>query len=304
MGTQVLGVGIGKWTSDAGGIAIFLTGLVLVGAASLAWATAGSATRFEHLMPSLDMKKLNFWSQMTLAFTGLELGAIMAGEMRNPERDIPRAAWISGVVICGFYVCATMAILALVPAERVDLITGVVQAGAAAGTVLGTGAIPLAVALLYLVAVAGTIASYLGGAARLPFVMGLDQFLPPAFARLHPRWGTPWVAILGQALFGTAALLAATSGETLKNGYQLLIDLTAATTLFPFLYLFATAWKNGFRASAFSGLTVTALALALAFVPPEGTAWSYELKLAGGCAMVVLAARMNFQYALSLRQKQ
>ena len=91
-------------------------------------------------------------------------------------------------------------------------------------------------------------------------------------------------------------------GESLRGGYQLLVDMTTVTTLFPFVYIFAAGWKCGWRVSAACGLSVTALALVVAFVPPEGASWLYEVKMIGGCAAVVVAARMNFQYALGQRK--
>jgi amino acid transporter len=136
----------------------------------------------------------------------------------------------------------------------------------------------------------------------LPFVIGLDEYLPPALARLHPRWGTPYLALLGEGAFCTFFLVVMTVGESLRAAYQLLVDLTTVTSMFPFLYLFAAGWKAGHRLSAICGLAVSGLAIALAFIPPEGAAWRYEAKLAGGCAAVVWAARMNFKYALSRRQ--
>jgi hypothetical protein len=79
------------------------------------------------------------------------------------------------------------------------------------------------------------------------------------------------------------------------------VDLTTITSLLPFLYLFAAGWKNGQRLGGACGFGVTALAVALAFIPPEGAGWTYEAKLLGGCAVSVWAARMNYKYALSRR---
>jgi hypothetical protein len=92
------------------------------------------------------------------------------------------------------------------------------------------------------------------------------------------------------------------AGESLRGGYQILVDLTTVTTLFPFVYIFAAGWKCGWRVSTACGLGVTALALVVAFIPPEGASWLYEVKMIGGCAAVVVAARMNFQYALRHRK--
>jgi amino acid transporter len=300
---NLVGVAVGKWTSDLGGIATAAVGALLIGAGWVAWLHGGPATTGSFL-PRLDWQKLNFWSQIALAFTGLELGAIMAEEIRHPERTIARAAWISGLVVAAFYIGGTLGLLALLPAEGVDVMSGLVQAGQAAGARLGWTGFPSMLAVLILAGAAGSFGSWLSGCARLPFVIGLDEYLPPSLARLHPRWGTPYLALLGEGAFCTFFLVAMTLGENLRAAYQLLVDLTTVTSMFPFLYLFAAGWKAGHRLSAVCGLGVSGLAIALAFIPPEGAAWRYEAKLAGGCAAVVWAARINFKYAVSRRQKK
>ncbi len=299
---NLLGAELGKWTSDMGGMATFLVGGLLMAAGWFAWRHGGSATPLHNFVPRMDWEKLNFWSQIALGFTGLELGAIMAGEIRDPSRTIPRAAWISGVGVCAFYVGGTLAVLALMSSGRVDIISGVMQAAQAAGTRLGWLGFPLLIALLILAASAGAFGSWLSGCARLPFVIGIDRYLPPAFAHLHPRWGTPHVALLSEAAFSSVAILMLTAGESLRGGYQLLVDLTTVTTLFPFVYIFAAGWKCGWHVSAACGLGVTTLALVVAFIPPEGASWFYEAKMIGGCAAMVAVARINFQYALRRRK--
>jgi amino acid transporter len=299
---NLLGAELGKWASDMGGIATILVGALLIAACWFAWMHGGSATPLHNLVPRLDWEKLNFWSQIALGLTGLELGAVMAGEIRDPERTIARAAWMSGLAICAFYVGGTLALLVLVPAGQVDIISGLMQAAQAAGARLGWPGFPLLIALLILATAVGAFGSWLSGCARLPFVIGIDRYLPPAFARLHPRWRTPYVALLAEAAFASVAIVIMMTGESLRGGYQILVDLTTVTTLFPFVYIFAAGWKSGWRVSAASGLGVTALALVVAFVPPEGASWLYEVKMIGGCAVVVAAARMNFQYALKRRK--
>ena len=106
---NLLGAELGKWTSDMGGIATILVGALLMAAGWFAWRHGGSATPLHNFVPRMDWGKLNFWSQIALGFTGLELGAIMAGEIRDPSRTIPRAAWISGLAVCAFYVGGTLA---------------------------------------------------------------------------------------------------------------------------------------------------------------------------------------------------
>lgn len=286
--TNIVGLQIGKWTGNLGGLATYFAGAVVVALGALVWARFGAATPIR-ILPEWNMDKLNFWSQIAFAFGGLELGAIMGGEIRDPARSVPRAAWISGAAIAAFYIAGTLGVLALLPPERVSIVTGLVDAAGAAGERLGFGWPQPALAFAICFGVMGQLGAWIAGSARLPFVIGIDHYLPPVFARLHPRWRTPHLSILILSAATTVFVMIMQAGENLRIGYQLLVDMTVITYFVPFLYLFGAAWKYGQRTSGAAGLAVTVIAVALSFVPPPdvSSVWVFELKLAGG--FVVLA---------------
>jgi glutamate:GABA antiporter len=293
--TNLVGLRVGKWTQNLGGLATYIAGLMIVGLGAAVWILHGPATPM-HIGTGWDWGRLNFWSQIAFAFGGLELGAIMGGEIRDPRRNVPRAAWISGLAIAGFYIAGTLAILAVLPAGQVNILSGLTQAGAAAASQLGLPLIAPLLALLITVGITGQLGAWLAGSARLPFAIGLDHYLPAAFATLHPRWKTPHVAILTQGVACTAFLLAMLVGEDLRIGYQLLVDMTVITYFIPFLYLFGAAARHGLRMTGAVGLLVTAAGIAFSLVPPEGvlSVWQFEAKLVGGCLLVVAAGRIAF----------
>ena len=78
-----------------------------------------------------NIDKLNFWSQLAMAMTGLELSPILSGEVRNPRRAIVRATWISAVLVVLFYVFSTSSILILLKLDQVSPVIGLAQAGRA-----------------------------------------------------------------------------------------------------------------------------------------------------------------------------
>jgi hypothetical protein len=85
-------------------------------------------------------------------------------------------------------------------------------------------------------------------------------------------------------------------GDTLKTGYQLLVDIAVITYFIPFTYLFLTAWKFGARLSAVSGLAVTTIAIAFSFIPPDGSSpLLFEVKLIGGTTLIIGVARYWFR---------
>jgi amino acid transporter len=280
---HLFGLNIGKWAGNIGGGATFISAILLVLVAAWIAYHHGSVTRF-NLIPAPSWGSLNTWSQIAFALVGLELGPILGGEIVNPRRDIPRAAWISAIGCAAFYVAGTAAVLVLVSAPDVNQVTGPAQAGLNGGLRLGWNAFSPAFALLIVFGIFGSLASWIAGNTRLPFVIGLDHYLPQAFAKLHPRWRTPYISILFQAAAAIVLLGATQAGETVAAAYQILVDMTVITTFLPYVYIFCAGWKFGQRVAAGFGLTISIAAIVLSTVPPpEVTSWQiFELKVIGG----------------------
>lgn len=287
---NLLGLGVSKWAANLGGSSMWIIGALLVVVGLIAALRYGSATRFD-LRPDPSFATVNYWSQVAFAFIGLELGAILGSEIHDPRRTVPLAAWLSAVACAAFYIAGTAAMLALLKPDQISPLAGLAQAGQAADQRLGLGWLRIGFAGLIAVGVSGQLVSYLAGNTRLPYVIGLDRYLPAAFARLHPRWRTPHVSILTQAALATAVLLAMQFGETTRGAYQTLVDAAVISSFLPFVYIFCAAIRFGQVVSGMLGGAVSLLAIALSLVPPPDVArwWSFELKLIGGAlAMGVL----------------
>ena len=293
--TNLVGLQVGKWTQNLGAIATCLAGTAIIVAGLTVYLRHGGATPI-HVMPEWNWSNLNFWSQIAFAFGGLELGSIMSGEIRDPGRTVRQAAWISCLAIGGFYILGTFSILALLPPERISVVTGLAQAGGAAAQHWGLPWLTPVLGSLIVVGIMGQFGAWIGGSARLAFSIGLDRYLPAAFGKLHPRWRTPHVALLTMGIASTVFLVLMQLGETLRTGYQLLVDMTVVSYFIPFVYLFAAAWKHGYRWSAVSGLLVSLAGIGFSFVPPEGTqsVWLFELKMLGSTAALTGTAWLFF----------
>jgi len=292
---NLIGLRFGKWPGLLGGVTSYLVaGLLCAFGLLVAW-RFGSATHF-YFLPQATWDNFNFWSQIALAMTGLELAPILGGEIHDPDRNIPRAAWISGFGCATFYMAGTAAMLALLPPDRISAMTGLAQAGEAIGMRFGAGWLSPCFAVLITVGVIGQLSTYIAGNTRLPYAIGLDHYLPAAFAKLHPRWHTPHVSIITQAFFSTLFLLLAELGENLRASYQILVDMVVIATLIPFVYIFASGFKFGRRISGLAGGAIAILAVVLSAVPPPGIAsvWLFELKVIGGTIVLAIAGRVIF----------
>lgn len=293
LGTNLIGMKVGKWTENAGGIATYLIAALLVTLAALVYFKRGAATPFD-LMPAPSWGTVNFWSQIAFALTGLELASMMGGEIRDPERTLPRAGWITAGAATVFYISGTAALLILLPPASISVLHGVAQGAAVAGRELGFAWAAPAVALLVLFTALGQFGGIGSGNSRLPFAVGADHLLPKAFARIHPRWGTPHVSILTLLAVCSFFLIAMQLGDTMVAAFQELVSMSVLCSFIPFFYMFLCSWKAGRRLSAFSGMAVTAVAIGFALIPPEdaGSPLLYEAKILGGTAALVILARV------------
>ena len=195
------------------------------------------------MLPTWNWDTVNFWSQIAFAFTGLELVSAMSEEVRDPRRTLPRAVFGAGALIALMYIVGTFAILALVPAADLDPQSGVFHAITIGSVALRIGFLGILAAVLVTFGNAGGVGSTVAGIARVPFVVGIDRYLPAFFGKIHPRWKTPYISILVQAIASGAILLGSQINETTRGAYQSLIDVAIILYFIPFLYMFAAVIK-------------------------------------------------------------
>jgi glutamate:GABA antiporter len=288
LGTNLVGVKIGKWTENLGASASWILGVLLAIVAVLVWHRQGSATAF-HILPDFTWDTINFWATIAYAMTGIEMVGLMGGEIRDPKRNLPRAAWISSAFTTVFYVGTTMAMLIVLRPGRISELNGLAQVSNAAAQVLGTSWLPSVIVLLVLATAIGQFGGLGSSVSRMPFAAGVDHLLPAVFAKVHPRWNTPYVSIVTFGILASGLLVTLQFGDTLRAAYQALVSLMVIAGFLPYLYMFASAWKAGRRWSASSGIGMTLLAIACSVVPTGEihNVWLFEGKLAGGTIAVI-----------------
>jgi glutamate:GABA antiporter len=323
---NIVGLNIGKWLQNAGGAGTYAPLLMLAGVAAILCFVHGSATHFtlSNMLPAWNWDTVNFWSQIAFAFTGLELVSAMSEEVRDPRRTLPRAVFGAGALIALMYIAGTFAILALVPAADIDPQSGVFHAITSGSVALRIGALGVLAAVLVTVGNAGGVGSTVAGIARVPFVVGIDRYLPAAFGKIHSRWKTPYVSILVQAIASGAILLVSQISETTRGAYQFLVDAAIILYFIPFLYMFAAVIRLAHRGDRESnpnavlvpggvagvwicgglGFLVVLIGIVVSLVPPGDSSnkLGFELKLLLGTAASILLGLIL--YWRGVRQKQ
>ncbi len=312
---SIRGLGINKWLNNLGGVAAIVTAVVLVAVGMQVFRHGGAIAipGASALLPTIaTWRTLSALGVICLGLVGLELGSVMGDEVHEPRRNIPRSALLGGLACGVLYLSATLTLLLALPVKEISVVTGVLQAFGAMGARAGLGWLHLTVAVVLGISICGTTSAWLSGGARIPFVAGLDRYLPSAFSRLHPRWHTPHVALIVQAAASSFAIALSFVGSEVKvrEAYNTLLALTVFTQLVPFVYLYGSLMKIAgtpgglYRGrwrlwmTGLLGVLATLAAMATAFIPPEAikVVWRFEAKLCIGAALFVGAAAVLFRW--------
>jgi amino acid transporter len=245
---NIYGLKVGKWLNNAGAISRWTVTLLLLALGGLAWFRFGPATAIDaaSMRPALHLKDIIFWSVIAFAWTGPESMPFMGGEIRNPRRTIPLGLAIAAPAIAIIYIGGTVAVLAALLPRDVNPSSGVMQAIGSITGRLGWEVLTPIAALLVVLSCIGSTGAWLGAVARIPFVAGIDRYLPSAFGRMHPKWGSPVAALVTQSAIAAIFIFLGQGGESVRGAYDVLVSSTVVITMVPFLFLFAAALK--FRA--------------------------------------------------------
>lgn len=242
---NLIGLNIGKWLSNLGAIVEWLAALALIVIGFIAWRTFGSATEFTpaSFVPSMNLKNAIFWAAVVFAFSGIEAAPILGDEIKNARRILPVALLLAGVIVTSTYIIGTLSVLLSLPSGEVSNLQGITQAFETVGNRIGIpGLAPFAAAFIA-IGFLGKLGAWITAGARLSFAVGVDKFLPAAFARVHPKWGTPYVAVLVLSLLTALLTFLGQAGTSVKGAYDVLTSMALIPTYIPFLYLFAAMIK-------------------------------------------------------------
>jgi len=286
---NVRGLAVGKWIQNVGGAGAFASVGLVLAAAAIAKASGVAAT--EPGSAPLSWEMTTSFAVMCNALVGIELASTMGDEIRNPARDLGPASAIAGAVSILSYLLVTGAVLWLVPVDRLGVIQGVMQAVAAGANAARIGWIVVPLAIVMGLATGGAASAWFAGSSRIPFVAGLTHALPPSLGRLHPRWGSPHVALIACAALAALFMAFSLAGSSVAEAYQVLLKAAVVIQLIPFVYLFlalVTTSDAGAaaRLAGSVGLAATGVSLVAAFIPTADVAnvLVFESKMIVGVA--------------------
>ncbi len=285
---NVVGLNVGKWLSNVGALASWIPAAALIALGFASWSRFGSATPMPAgaFVPSTGLKDVIFWSTIAFAFGGVESASTMGEEIRDARRTIPRAILAGGAVMTVLYILGTLCVLLAIPREQINSLQGISQSLQVMTARMGVAWLAPVLAAFVTLNALGGVGGWFAATARLPFVAGIDRFLPEAFGRLHPTWRTPYVALLVQAIIAGLFVFLSQAGTSVRGAYDALVSMGIIAYFIPFLFMFAAmivlqrepagpeviCVPGGRRvaiALASLGFVVTTISIVLACVPAD-----------------------------------
>jgi glutamate:GABA antiporter len=301
---NIVGLGVGKWINNIGGIGTGIAAATLCSLGVIVWARFGAnLSMADFRVPGNPRFLLNAFGVICFGLVGLELASVMGDEIKDPRRTLPGAVAWGGIVSGVLYISATLTLLVGVSRSDINVLEGVVQAVAHMAGRVGAAWIVAPFALMLSVSIAGIGSAWLAGSARIPFVAGLDSYLPSWLGKVHPRYHTPYVALIVHATVSAILVVLSLSSSGVEETFQRLLSLAVVLQLIPFLYIFASLLRIALRSetaqgrfskptlllAGTSGLLTTLLATALTFFPAQQitSVLAYETWMCGGTATFI-----------------
>ena len=220
---------------------------------------------------------------LVYAFTGFEAAVVLAGEMRDPQRDLPLALLTAIGVVTAVYLLVQVVCIGTLPqldaSERPLADASRRFLGAAGGAVISAGAA---------VSIIGNLNGIILGASRLPFAMAQRQELPRIFASTHPRFRTPWWSILATSGIVLALTLSGTFIYALTISTLARLAAYAATCI-ALLVLRRTSGAPPALFQVPGGSTLALITLALMIWLLSNSTWreARDTAIAGAIGLII-----------------
>lgn len=194
------------------------------------------------MVPTISFATLPFFATVILLFAGMEMAGFHALETKDPQTDFPKAMGISAIIIVVCTVLATLAIAIVIPADQLNLASGVMQAIQYFFTAAHIPGMVAPMALLITLGGVVSLAAWLIGPAKGLGVVAEEGNMPPIFDRTN-KYGAPVAVLVIQALIGSAISLLYVFLPSVNQAYWILSAMTVELLCIVYVLVFAAVIK-------------------------------------------------------------
>src|ERR1700761_8338091 len=242
---NIRGLSLGKWINNLGALGTIGGAVTICALAALTMHQQKAAIHVSDLNVNFhDWRLIAAFGTICYSLVGLDLASIMGDEIQDPRKNLPISILFGGLIAGLIYFGTTLSMLIAMPQKEIGVLSGVLQAISVMGSHTGLIGIVAPLAFLECIAILGTASAWFSGAARLPFVAGVDRYLPPIIGRLHPRYHTPYVSLILFAVLSSLLIAASFLGVSVGEAYLTMLDLAVILQLLPSTYMFLALLRH------------------------------------------------------------
>ncbi len=256
-----------------------------------------------------SIKNVVFLSAILFGLIGVEMSSVHADEVDNPGKSYPRAILISTVIILLTLVFASLAIAIVVPQEKLNIVTGLIQAFQIFFASFNMRWMDPIITLLIIIGGIGGVAAWIIGPTKGLLVATQDGSAPPIFAKTNKK-GVPIVILFMQAIIFSIICGVFLLMPSVTSSYWVLTAMTAQLAMMVYITIFAAGiylrykrpdvkraykipgGKIGMWVAGVFGICSSSGAIILGFIPPSqiqvGNLFTYEAILIVGMIVFFL----------------
>lgn len=287
-----------------------MVGISLLGAL---WLFQGLPTHIEPpstwLPDFSSIGNISLFSAILFGLIGVEMSAVHAEEVKNPQRDYPRAILYSTILIFATLVCGSLAIVIVVPNSQLSVVSGLIDAYAVFFNTYHIPWMTKVIAILIILGGVSGVSAWIIGPTKGLLVSARDGSLPELFAKVN-RHGAPVAILIAQGIIFTLLTSVFILLDSINAAYWVLSDLSAQMALLAYIFMFSAAIKLRYSQPdqprtyrvpggnivmccvAGTGILCCLLAMFIGFVPPTqipiGNPYLFEAFLCGGLILFVV----------------
>ncbi|MCB0725677.1 MAG: amino acid permease [Ignavibacteriae bacterium] len=308
-----------------------MTGTIIPGALiiilGILWFVLGNPSQItfsvDTLIPDMKLDNLVFFAGVIVGLAGIEMAAFHANEAKDPQKDYPKAIFLSASIILALFILGSLAIAIVVPAKEISLVAGLMQAFESFFSQFGMKWFVKVIAFLTAIGALAQISTWLIGPSKGILATAQDGSLPKVFKKVN-KDEMPVGILIIQALIGSLFSLIFLIAPDVSSSYWILTALTAQLTVIMYMLIFSAiiklrysqpdikrpfqipGGKAGVWTVAGIGLIGCVFTLVLGFIPPDNvpikSVAKFEAIMIGG--VVILSIPPFIFHSLNKRKEK